>query len=80
MVKGGLVNLGADYIVATSGIAGPGGGMPNKPVGTVWIGVGHKEKVIAKRFQFGSDRERNIHLSSIMALDTLRRFIKGFKI
>jgi nicotinamide-nucleotide amidase len=80
MVKGGLVNLGADYIVATSGIAGPGGGMPNKPVGTVWIGVGNKEKVIAKRFQFGSDRERNIHLSSIMALDTLRRFIKGFKI
>jgi nicotinamide-nucleotide amidase len=80
MVKGGLENLGADYIVATSGIAGPGGGMPNKPIGTVWIGVGNKEKVIAKRFQFGSDRDRNIHLSSIMALDTLRRFILGYQI
>lgn len=80
MTKGGLENIGSDYVIATSGIAGPGGGMPNKPVGTVWIGVGNKNRVIAKRFQFGSDRERNIHLSSIMALDTLRRFILGFKI
>ncbi|MGB0432064.1 MAG: CinA family nicotinamide mononucleotide deamidase-related protein, partial [Bacteroidia bacterium] len=80
MVKGGLQKLGSSYVVATSGIAGPGGGMPNKPVGTVWVGVGNKHKVIAKKFQFGGDRTRNIHLSSIMALETLRRFILDLKI
>lgn len=75
MAKGGLLNLGSDYIIATSGIAGPGGGLPNKPVGTVWIAVGSKDNIVSKKFEFGSDRARNIHLSGVMALDMLRRFV-----
>jgi len=80
MAKGGLKELKTSYILATSGIAGPGGGMSNKPVGTVWIAVGSNEKIVAKKFQFGSDRTRNIHLSGIMALDMLRRFIQNMPI
>lgn len=75
MVNGGMEKLGCDYALATSGIAGPGGGMPNKPVGTVWIAVASHERTVAKRWQFGSDRNRNIHLTAVMALDMLRRLL-----
>ena len=54
--------------------------MPNKPVGTVWIAVANKERVVAKKFLFGSDRTRNIHLTGVMGLDMLRRFILGLPI
>lgn len=52
--------LNADYSIATSGIAGPGGGTEDKPVGTVWIAVATNDGVEAKKFQFGDNRERNI--------------------
>lgn len=80
MALGGIKNLHTDYVIATSGIAGPGGGMEGKPVGTVWIAVANKERVVAKRFQFGSDRLRNIHRSGVMGLDLLRRFMLGLPI
>ena len=80
MASGGLKNLGTDYIIATSGIAGPGGGMKNKPVGTVWVAVGNSDKVISKKFLFTNDRTRNIHLTGVMALDMLRRMILGLPI
>lgn len=80
MALGGLKNLETDYIIATSGIAGPGGGMKNKPVGTVWVAVGNKEQVISKKFLFTNDRTRNIHLTGVMALDMLRRMILGLPI
>lgn len=75
MAVGGIQHLDTDYVIATSGIAGPGGGMDGKPVGTVWIAVASKDKVVAKRFQFGKDRLRNIHRSGVMGLDMLRRLI-----
>lgn len=60
--------LGADYSIATTGIAGPGGGSEEKPVGTVWIAVASKDGVEAKKFQFGDNRERNIQRSAITGL------------
>lgn len=60
--------LGADFAISTTGIAGPGGGTEDKPVGTVWIGIATKEGVEAKVFQFGDNRERNIHRSGQTAL------------
>lgn len=65
----------SDYSIATSGIAGPGGGTENKPVGTVWIAVADKNGVSAQKFVFGDNRERNIMRSSQTALQMLRKIL-----
>ena len=75
MVKGAIKKLNVDYALATSGIMGPDGGSAEKPVGTVWIGVGNKDKMEAKKFYFRFDRERNIEQTSLTALNILRKFI-----
>ena len=62
----------SDFGVSTSGIAGPGGGSTEKPVGTVWIAVASKNKVVSKKLNLGYNRERNIHVSAISALNLLR--------
>jgi nicotinamide-nucleotide amidase len=61
-----------DYALATSGIAGPEGGTPEKPVGTVWIALATETKVISEKFQFGEHRGRNIHRSALASLNMLR--------
>ncbi len=75
MVNGVIGKLQADFAVATSGIMGPDGGSPEKPVGTVWIAVGNKEKTEAHKLFFRFDRERNIELTAHAALNFLRKFI-----
>jgi len=77
MTSGGLEFLETTYILATTGIAGPTGGSDEKPVGTVWIGVGNKDRIETRRFLFSRSREENIHIFAITALDQLRRFILG---
>ena len=73
MVNGALELFGADYAIAVSGIAGPGGGTKEKPVGTVWISVGNKEKKITEKYLFGEHRGRNIHKTAMTALNMLRK-------
>jgi nicotinamide-nucleotide amidase len=75
MANGALKALNADIALATTGIAGPGGGTPQKPVGTVWIAIANTEKVVATKYVFGNNRERNIIRSGQTALQLLRRFI-----
>ena len=72
MAKGALRIFGTDYAIATSGIAGPGGGSHEKPVGTVWIAVAARDRVVSQLFRFGTDREKNIIRSSVSALNMLR--------
>jgi nicotinamide-nucleotide amidase len=64
--------LRCDYALATSGIAGPDGGTPEKPVGSVWIALATPEQTISKWFTFTNNRERNIIRSAQSALDMLR--------
>jgi nicotinamide-nucleotide amidase len=77
MAKGALDTLGADIAVSVSGIAGPDGGTPDKPVGTVWMAVATRDKVVTKKHIFGRDRLKNISLSSTYALNMVRQFLDG---
>lgn len=77
MLDGLLKLTGSTYGIAVSGIAGPGGATPDKPVGTVWIAVGSKDKKVAKRFQFFPSRAENIKVFSNAALNMLRLFMTG---
>lgn len=77
MVLGALHTLGVDVAVAISGIAGPDGGTPDKPVGTVWMAVGDRERTVAARYVFGRDRLKNIQLTGTYALNLVRKFLLG---
>jgi nicotinamide-nucleotide amidase len=65
--------MGTTYGLATSGIAGPNGGTPEKPVGTIWIAIASERETITKKLTLGGFREQNIHLTAINILNLLRK-------
>lgn len=75
MLSGLLEKFSTDFGIAVSGIMGPDGGTPEKPVGTVWIAVGNKDKCISKCFHQRYKRSKNIEVTSVMAINMLREFI-----
>ncbi|GAB3648041.1 competence/damage-inducible protein A [Echinicola sediminis] len=76
MAEGVRQKFGADFGLATSGIAGPGGGSPEKPVGTVWIACAGPEGTVTKKLQLAHDRGLNIQYSAVSVLNLLRKQLK----
>jgi nicotinamide-nucleotide amidase len=73
MATGVQNRLKADYVIATSGIAGPDSATADKPVGTTWIAIATPDSVTAHSFLFGDSRERNIRRTALQALNLLRK-------
>ena len=76
MVKGAMETLNTDYAIATSGIAGPGGGTPDKPVGTIWIAAGSHNKIVTMKLEGDDGREQNIAKATNSALHLMCDLLK----
>jgi nicotinamide-nucleotide amidase len=75
LAEGAVRKFESDYSISVSGIAGPGGGTSEKPVGFVWIAVSNGKNTQAKSFQFGDNRQRNIIMTANAAINMLRKFV-----
>ena len=75
MAEGIAKRASADIGIATTGIAGPGGGTAEKPVGLVYIGLYYKGNVNAFRYVFNGDRNNVRNRATVTALDLVRRAI-----
>jgi len=73
MAEGARRRARSTYALATTGIAGPGGSSPGKPVGTVYIALASDSETIARKFFFPTDRETFKDLVAQAAFDLLRR-------
>jgi nicotinamide-nucleotide amidase len=78
MAEGAQRELGTTWAVATSGVAGPSGGTPDKPVGTSWIAIAGPTRTIAEKFTFGKVRERNIQKTIFAALNNLLKEVEDY--
>jgi len=79
MARGVRKALSADIAVSISGIAGPSGGLPNKPVGTTWLGLSSPEGDYARLHCFNGDRQKNKAYSAEAAFQFIVDFLQEFK-
>ena len=71
--------MNSDISIAVTGIAGPGGGSKNKPVGLVYIGIGTKQNIVTKRYLFKGNRLKIRQETTLESLKLSNKIIKNFK-
>ena len=71
--------MNSDISIAVTGIAGPGGGSKNKPVGLVYIGIGTKQNIVTKRYLFKGNRLKVRQETTLEALKLSNKIIETFK-
>jgi nicotinamide-nucleotide amidase len=79
MAQGGRRILGADICLADTGIAGPSGAAPGKPVGLFYIGLSHGERTYSQKHNFPGDREQNKQSAAETALRWLKEYLISLK-
>lgn len=77
MARGVRIALGADLAVSVSGIAGPGGGLPDKPVGATWLGLATPDGEWARKFLWDRNRRGNKELSAEAAMQFVMDYLNG---
>ena len=77
MLKGLLSKFNTDIGISISGIAGPGGGTPDKPVGTIWLAYGSASDYKTKKLNLAKSRLLNIQYTAVYAMNALRRYVNS---
>ena len=77
MAKGAMKSMNSDCAIATSGIAGPTGGTPDNPVGTIWIAVSTQDQIITLKLEGDEGRQKNIANATQKALQLLRNLLQN---
>lgn len=77
MVIGANKVFHSDYSVAVSGFAGPGGGTPEVPVGTIWIAVGAEGNMVTTKLEGDNGRDKNLDIATYTAMKMLRDYLKN---
>ena len=77
LVKGACKTLNTDYAIAATGLAGPGGGTKEIPVGTIWLACGTKEKIVTCKVEEDHGRDINLAIATSRAMQMFRDFLKA---
>ena len=76
MVKGALNTLNVDFAISTTGVAGPGGGTHDIPVGTIWIACGNKDNIVTMKLEEDYGRDINLAIATSKALQLFLKYME----
>ena len=79
MVKGALNTLNVDFAISTTGVAGPGGGTRDIPVGTIWIACGNKDNIVTMKLEEDYGRDINLAIATSKALQLFLKYMEDNK-
>lgn len=79
MVKGAIKTLNVDFAISTTGVAGPGGGTHDIPVGTIWIACGNKDNIVTMKLEEDYGRDINLAIATSKALQLFLKYMEDNK-